>query len=301
MSNPIRIAGLTRKFRRTQVLQGIDLAVPRDAVFALIGPNGAGKTTTIKILMNILRPTSGCAEILGMDSRRLAGRDFTRIGYVSENQELPDWMTVDYFMRYLRPFYPAWDDELAGDLLRRFNLPGDRQLKHLSRGMRMKAALASSLAYRPELVVLDEPFTGLDALVRDEFTKSLLERAEGTTILISSHDLAEIENFASHVGYIEEGRLRFTEEMGTLAGRFRQVEITFDAPPPLPADWPAAWMRPETSAAVLRFIDSRFDGERTPADIRRLFPEARNVEFHAMSLREIFVALAMAGRHAKAA
>jgi len=89
--------------------------------------------------------------------------------------------------------------------------------------------------------------------------------------------------------------------MSTLADRFRQVEITFDAPPPLPADWPAAWMRPETSAAVLRFIDSRFDGERTPADIRRLFPEARNVEFHAMSLREIFVALAMAGRHAKAA
>jgi ABC-2 type transport system ATP-binding protein len=239
--------------------------------------------------------------VLGVDSRRLSPREFARIGYVSENQEMPEWMTVDYFLRYLRPFYPTWDDALAEDLVRQFELPCDRKLRHLSRGMRMKAALASSLAYRPELVVLDEPFTGLDALVRDEFTKSLLERAEGTTILISSHDLAEIENFASHVGYIEEGRLKFAEEMSTLADRFRQVEITFDAPPPLPADWPAAWMRPETSAAVLRFIDSRFDGERTPADIRRLFPEARNVEFHAMSLREIFVALAMAGRHAKAA
>jgi ABC-2 type transport system ATP-binding protein len=150
-------------------------------------------------------------------------------------------------------------------------------------------------------VVLDEPFTGLDALVRDEFTRSLLERAEGTTILISSHDLADIENFASHVGYIEEGRLRFAEEMGTLAGRFRQVEIIFDAPPAVPAGWPAAWMRPETAGAVLRFIDSRFDAEGTPAEIRRAFPGARNVEFHAMTLREIFVALALAGRHAKAA
>jgi len=89
--------------------------------------------------------------------------------------------------------------------------------------------------------------------------------------------------------------------MGTLADRFRQVELTFEAPPPLPADWPAAWMRPETSAAVVRFIDSRFDSERTPAEIQRLFPQARNVAFHAMSLREIFVALALAGRHAKAA
>jgi ABC-2 type transport system ATP-binding protein len=301
MSSPISTDNLSKAFRRTEAVNALNLEVPEGSIYALIGPNGAGKTTTIKLLMNILRASAGTARVLGVDSRRLSPREFARIGYVSENQEMPEWMTVDYFLRYLRPFYPTWDDALAEDLVRQFELPCDRKLRHLSRGMRMKAALASSLAYRPELVVLDEPFTGLDALVRDEFTKSLLERAEGTTILISSHDLAEIENFASHVGYIEEGRLRFTEEMGTLAGRFRQVEITFDAPPPLPADWPAAWMRPETSAAVLRFIDSRFDGERTPADIRRLFPEARNVEFHAMSLREIFVALAMAGRHAKAA
>jgi ABC-2 type transport system ATP-binding protein len=290
MSSPISTDNLSKAFRRTEAVNALDLEVPEGSIYAMIGPNGAGKTTTIKLLMNILRASAGSAQVLGVDSRRLSPREFARIGYVSENQEMPDWMTVDYFLRYLRPFYPTWDDALAEDLVRQFELPRDRKLRHLSRGMRMKAALASSLAYRPELVVLDEPFTGLDALVRDEFTKSLLERAEGTTILISSHDLAEIENFASHVGYIEEGRLRFTEEMGTLADRFRQV-----------ADWPAAWMRPETSAAVVRFIDSRFDSERTPAEIQRLFPQARNVAFHAMSLREIFVALALAGRHAKAA
>jgi len=301
MSSPISTDNLSKAFRRTEAVNALNLEVPEGSIYALIGPNGAGKTTTIKLLMNILRASAGSAEVLGVDSRRLSPREFARIGYVSENQEMPEWMTVDYLLSYLQPFYPTWDDALAEDLVRQFELPRDRKLRHLSRGMRMKAALASSLAYRPELVVLDESFTGLDALVRDEFTKGLLERAERTTILISSHDLAEIENFASHVGYIEEGRLKFTEEMATLAGRFRQVELIFEAPPPLPADWPAAWMRPETSAAVVRFIDSRFDAERTPAEIERLFPQARNVAFHAMSLREIFVALALAGRHAKAA
>jgi ABC-2 type transport system ATP-binding protein len=296
MSDPIRIAGLTRKFRRTPVLKGIDLAVPREAVFALIGPNGAGKTTTIKILMNILRPTSGDAEILGIDSRRLAGCDFTRIGYVSENQEMPDWMTVDYFMRYLRPFYPAWDDDLAAELVRRFNLPGDRKLKHLSRGMRMKAALASSLAYRPEVIVLDEPFTGLDPLARDEFIEGLLERSQNTTVFISSHDLADIETFASHIAYLEDGRIQFSEELSALSDRFREIEITFDAAPPLPADWPASWLRPESSAAVIRFTDSRYDAERTVAEIRARFPGARDISATPMPLRSIFVTVAKAAQ-----
>jgi ABC-2 type transport system ATP-binding protein len=296
MSDPIRIAGLTRKFRSNAVLKGIDLAVPGEAVFALIGPNGAGKTTTIKILMNIIRPTAGRAEILGIDSRRLAGRDFTRIGYVSENQEMPDWMTVDYFMRYLRPFYPNWDGELAAQLVRRFNLPGDRKLKHLSRGMRMKAALASSLAYRPEVIVLDEPFTGLDPLARDEFIEGLLERSQNTTVFISSHDLADIETFASHIAYLENGRIQFSEELSALSDRFREIEVTFDAAPPLPADWPATWLRPESSAAVIRFTDSRYDPERTVAEIRARLPGSRDITATPLPLRTIFVTVAKSAR-----
>jgi ABC-2 type transport system ATP-binding protein len=295
MTDPIRITGLTKKFRWTPVLKGVDLTVPQGAVFALIGPNGAGKTTTIKILMNILRPTSGRAEILGLESRRLAGPDFTRIGYVSENQEMPEWMTVDYFLAYLRPFYPAWDNDLASQLVRQFNLPGDRKLQHLSRGMRMKAALASSLAYRQEVVVLDEPFTGLDPLARDEFIEGLLERSENTTVFISSHDLADIETFASHIAYLDDGRIQFSEELSALSDRFREMEITFDAAPPLPADWPATWLRPESSAAVIRFTESRYDAERTMAEIQRLFPDARNVSATHMPLRSIFVTVARAG------
>jgi ABC-2 type transport system ATP-binding protein len=164
--------------------------------------------------------------------------------------------------------------------------------------MKMKAALASSLAYRPKLIVLDEPFGGLDSLVRDEFIEGLLERAPGATMLISSHDLAEIETFASHVGYLDRGRLLFSEEMGTLADRFREIEVTLDATPVLPAAWPHDWIRPETSSALVRFVDSRFDHERTIEEIRRLFPNARDITVNAMPLRQIFVALAKTRRQA---
>ena len=301
MSSPIHTHSLSKAFRRHDAVRSLDLEVPAGSVYGLIGSNGAGKTTTIKLLMNILRPSSGTAEVLGVDSRRLGPSHLARIGYVSENQELPDEMTVDYLLRYLKPFYPTWDDSLANEMVRQFDLPRDRRLHHLSRGMRMKAALASSLAYRPELIVLDEPFTGLDALVRHEFIQGLLERADGTTILISSHDLSEIESFASHIGYLEDGRLRFHEEMSTLVERFRQVEVIFAAAPALPQDWPAAWTQPQTGSSVLRFVDRQFDHSTTPAEIRRLFPAAQNIACEPMPLKDIFVSLAMSSRHSNAA
>src|SRR5262249_3655413 len=157
-----------------------NLKVPKGAIYGLVGPNGAGKTTAMKMMMNLIQPDSGRAEILSCDSRRLGPPELARIGYVSENQELPGWMTVGYFMDYLKPFYPDWDDARAAELLRNFDLPGDRKLRHLSRGMWMKASLASSLAYRPQLLVLDEPFSGLDPLVREELIEGLLESADDT-------------------------------------------------------------------------------------------------------------------------
>ena len=160
----------------------------------------------------------------------------------------------------------------------------------------MKAALASALAFHPKLIVLDEPFTGLDPLVRDELIQSLLERAEEATILISSHDLAEIESFASHVGYVDQGRLRFSEELMSLTGRFREVEITFDSPTSVPDRVPAEWMHLNSSSAVIQFVDSNFNREKTEAQIRNLFGEVRNATFTPMSLRSIFLAMAKTGR-----
>jgi ABC-2 type transport system ATP-binding protein len=296
--NILRTIDLTKRFRGTVAVDGLNLSVTEGSVFALIGANGAGKTTAIKVLMNIHQPTSGSAEALGTDSRKLSPREFQQIGYVSENQEMPEWMTVGYFLAYLKPFYPTWDDARAEELLRQFELPRDRKLKHLSRGMKMKAALASSLAYRPKLIVLDEPFTGLDPLVRDEFIEGLLESASEATILISSHDLAEIESFASHVGYLDRGKLQFSEEMTALSARFREIEVTLDVAPVLPANWPATWLRRETSAAVVRFVESQFDEARTMAEVRKMFGEPRSVAISPMPLRSIFVTLAKAERRA---
>ncbi len=300
MNFPIRTYDISKKFRRATVLEGLCLDVPDGSIYGLVGPNGEGKTTSIKLLMNILRPTNGRSEVLGVDSCRLSPREFAQIGYVSENQEMPDWMTVGYFMSYWRHFYPSWDPGLAAELVRQFDLPLNRRLRHLSHGMRMKAALASSLAYRPKLIVLDEPFTGLDALVRDELIEGLLPRTENTTVFISSHDLTEIETFVSHIGYLEGGRLRFSEDLDSLRARFREVVVTFGAAPALPRDWPAAWLSPEASGPALRFVDTRFHEEQTAAEVRRLFPDFRDMAVNGMPLRSIFVALAKAGRAAAA-
>ena len=296
MNNAIHTENLVKRFRKVEALRGLNLTVPEGSIYALVGPNGAGKTTVIKILMNIYKTTLGDAEVMGRKSSELDGRQFTSIGYVSENQQLPEWMGMDTFFDFLRPFYPSWDRDLERDLMRQFDLPLDRKLGRLSRGMRMKAALASALAFHPRLIVLDEPFTGLDPLVRDELIQGMLERAEESTIFISSHDLGEIESFASHVGYLEQGQLRFSEELTVLADRFRDVELTFDTPPSVPDKVPAEWMQLNSSAAVLHFVDSRFDQERTGAQIRNVFGEVRNVTFTPMSLRSIFLAMARTGR-----
>lgn len=206
MNDALQACGLSKRYGKTEVLRQLDLAVTEGSVYGLVGANGAGKTTTIKILMNLIAPSAGKAEILGRDSRRLAGADFAEIGYVSEDQRFPEWMTAEYLMTYLRPFYPNWDRAREQQLLRDFDLPRTRRLKHLSRGMMMKTAIASSLAYHPRLIVLDEPFTGLDPLVRDELSSGLLENADGATVLISSHDLADIESFTSHIGYLALSR-----------------------------------------------------------------------------------------------
>jgi ABC-2 type transport system ATP-binding protein len=242
--------------------------------------------------MNILRPTRGSAQVLGHPAANVTGEVFTHIGYVSENQELPEWMTVSYFLDYLRPFYPTWDLALEQHLLRQFDLPLDRKLRHLSRGMKMKVALASVLAYRPSLIVLDEPFSGLDPLVRDELIEGLLERAPESTILLSSHDLAEIESFATHVGYLDRGRLLFSDDMATLTDRFREVEITLNQPQPLPATLPSTWLQPQSVGTVIRFTHSEAANGAAAAELAEIFPNARDITLTPMTLRSIFLAIA---------
>jgi ABC-2 type transport system ATP-binding protein len=316
----IQTRELAKVYRGVQALHPLTLDVPQGAVFALVGHNGAGKTTLIKLLMNMIHPSSGSATILGKDTSTLTGQDFTRIAYASENQELPDWMTVGQFLKYLKGFYPTWDDAA---LVQQLDLPLNRKLKALSRGMLMKAALASILAFRPSVILLDEPFSGLDPLVRDELIEALMSRvnprslaanealaAEGAvrpTILISSHDLAEVESFATHIGFLHQGQLLFAEEMSSLVARFREITITL--PPPSPGEAPAvltrssapapeSWLLLEATLTAARFVHIHYDTEPVPAQIAAVFPTQVEPHVHVapMSLRAIFLALAKSGR-----
>ena len=296
MKSAIRAESLSRTFGRTLAVGSVNLVVPEGAIYALVGANGAGKTTLIKLLMNIYRPTAGRAQVLGIDSQRLAGRAFERIAYVSENQELPEGMTAGEMMDYFRAFYPTWDRALEKELIRQFDLPLGRKLKHLSRGMKMKASFASSLAYRPPLIVLDEPFSGLDPLVRDELIECLLYRAPETTIFLSSHDLAEIESFASHVGFLEQGNLLFSEEMSVLSERFREVTVTLPNSATLPANMPATWLQPQAADRVVRFVHNSYKQHTSESEIAEFFPAARDITFDPMSLRRIFLAIAKSNR-----
>lgn len=300
MTTPaIRTEGLTRRFGNTPALRHLDLDVPEGAIYSLVGPNGAGKTTLIKLLMNIIRPTSGNAQIMGVDSRRLSGKRFERIGYVSENQEMPAGMTVEGMLAYLRSFYPTWDRDLEEQLLRRFELPRGQKLKNLSRGMRMKAAFVSSLAYRPRLIVLDEPFSGLDPLVREELVEVIIEGSLETTVFLSSHDLSEIENVASHIGFLREGALLCSEEMQHLTDRFREVKITMQNPMPLPGNLPGSWLCAQTVDRAVSFVHSRYGEDQSEREISEVFPLAQEIDFAPMSLRAIFVAMAKSTWHSE--
>src|SRR5688572_7851737 len=161
--NPIEANSITHRYGRVHALNDVTLSVPQGAVYALLGPNGAGKTTLLHILMGLRRATSGSAALLGTNVRSLTTGQRARIGYIAEGQRLPDWMKLEELLAYLAPLYPTWDASLANELRRRFRLDGTRTLKTYSRGEQMKAALLCTLAARPQLVLMDEPFSGMDA------------------------------------------------------------------------------------------------------------------------------------------
>ena len=291
MDTVIDVTDLTCRYQRVEAVAGISFTVEEGAVFALLGPNGAGKTTTIRALMNIIRPSSGEARVLGVDSRRLGRSELETIGYVSENQQMPRWMTLTELLAYCRPFYPTWDDHLCRKLVDDFRLPLNQKIGRMSRGMRVKAALVSALAYRPRLLVLDEPFSGLDPVVRDDLIHGMLERAgeERWSVLISSHDLEEVERLVDAVAFLDSGRIVLAEPMATLQGRFRQVEVTQPDPGAASAA-DASWIGTTTAGRVVRFIDTAYNGGASDERMSAKFPGAR-IDVQPMSLRQIFIAL----------
>jgi ABC-2 type transport system ATP-binding protein len=300
MNDAIRADNLACRYGRTEAVANLTFSVPEGSLFALLGPNGAGKTTTIRMLMNIVRPSHGEATVLGTDTRRLGPRELQAIGYVSENQKLPSWMTVAELLAYCRPLYPTWDDGLCRRLIESFEVPLDTTIARLSRGMRVKAALVSSLAYRPRLVVLDEPFSGLDPVVRDDLIRGVLELAGGErwSVLISSHDLDEVERLVDSVGFIDAGRLVLMEPLEELHARFRRVEITTTEPAKTTRELPEEWTGLQASGRIVRFVETRYTAGEMERRAAATFGAA-SIETFPMTLREIFVTVARRQREAR--
>ncbi len=220
----IATRGLSKVYGRFTALQAVDMSVPQGSVFALMGASGAGKTTVIKILLNLIRATRGDASVMGVASSALGPKVLENIGYVSENQAMPARLRVDDFFAYLRPAYPRWDRALERELRGRLRLPPKRKIGELSHGMRLKMAMACALPFRPKLLVLDEPLSGLDALAREEIIGEFLGQAGAMTIFISSHELDEVERFATHIAFLHDGRLIFQGSVAALAEHARSLD-----------------------------------------------------------------------------
>ena len=210
MTDPvIDVSGLTRRFGARTALASVTVSVPRGGVYGLVGANGAGKTTLIKHILGLLRAESGSVRVFGRDPVADPVAVLSRMGYLSEENDLPGWMRVDELIRYMRAFYPAWDDAYAEELRRSFALDPTARIKTLSKGQKARTGLLIALAYRPELLVLDEPSSGLDPIVRRDILGAVLRAIadEGRTVLFSSHLLDEVERVADHVTMINEGAI----------------------------------------------------------------------------------------------
>ena len=205
----ISVSGLSRRFGSKTVLDSVSMDMPAGTVYGLVGANGAGKTTLIKHILGLLRPDAGTVRVFGLDPVADPVAILSRTGYLSEENDLPDWMRVEELIRYSRAFYPAWDDAYAEELRQTFALDPAAKIKTLSKGQRARAGLLIALAYRPELLVLDEPSSGLDPIVRRDILGAVMRTTadEGRTVLFSSHLLDEVELVADHVTMISQGKI----------------------------------------------------------------------------------------------
>jgi ABC-2 type transport system ATP-binding protein len=228
----VQVRGLSRRFGKTLAIDGVDLEIPRGAVFGLVGENGAGKTTLIKHMLGLLKAQSGTVRVFGLDPVLDPVGVLGRVGYLSEDRDLPDWMTIGELMRYLRAFYAGWDDEFANNLRERFDLDPKTRIKGLSQGQRARCCLLAAMAYRPELLVLDEPSTGLDPIVRREILAAIIRTIaeEGRTVLFSSHLLDEVERMADWVAMIDRGKIVLRGPLDEVKAAHRRLTFHFDEP-----------------------------------------------------------------------
>jgi len=228
----IEIRELTRRFDKKRALDQVTLSVPRGVVYGLVGANGAGKTTLIRHVLGLLKAQTGTVRVFGRDPVAEPVQVLSRIGYLSEQGDLPGWMRIDELLRYMQAFYPAWDAKYAEELREQFALDPAARVKNLSKGQKARAGLLTALAYRPELLLLDEPSSGLDPIVRRDILGAIIRTIadEGRTVLFSSHLLDEVERVSDCVAMLREGRVVFSGELDDIKQSHHRLTLRLDEP-----------------------------------------------------------------------
>lgn len=287
----ISVDNLSVSFRGCDALKSVSLAVPKGTVYALLGENGAGKTTLIRCLTGFLSPSGGACKVLGLDPTRQALDIRRKIGYVSDAPALYEWMRVGEIGWFTSSFYEAGFLDRYRQSISMFHVPEDRKIKHLSKGQRAKVALSLALAHDPELLILDEPTSGLDPLVRREFLESMIDRvAVGRTVLLSSHQISEVERVADHVAILHNGKIRLADSLSTLKEQVQEVTLTLsDSLSSIPLISPPAEVLSDRANGrqrklVIRNFSAELDGELRDS------PYIQNVSAQSASLEELFAA-----------
>ncbi|MGE0755575.1 MAG: ABC transporter ATP-binding protein [Pirellulaceae bacterium] len=288
----IELCEVTRRFHERVALDRVSLEVRRGCVFGLIGENGAGKTTLIRHVLGLLRAQSGSVRVFGLDPVEHPVSVLGRIGFLSEERDLPDWMRVSELMRYTQAFFPGWDAAYAEELRETFDLDPKARVRSLSRGQRARAGLLVALAYRPDLLVLDEPSSGLDPLVRRDILGAIVRTIadEGRTVLFSSHLLDEVERVADDVALIHRGRVLVRSSVEELKESHWRLTLQFGEPCEQPPQLSG------TLSCVGRGTQWTYVCHREGGEVRREAEAlgARIVDQSALSLDEIFVSRVLA-------
>lgn len=297
LSPVIDVEWLTRSFGKKTALDEVSLRVLPGRVFGLVGENGAGKTTLIKHLLGLLKPTKGRVRVFGRDPVADPTYVLSRVGYLSEERDMPQWMGVSELIDYTRSFYPDWDPAYAEELRQRFDLDPQTKVKHLSRGQRAQLGLLLALAYRPPLLLLDEPSSGLDAVVRREILAAIIRTVaeEGRTVLFSSHLLDEVERVADEVAMVDHGKVVLNARLDEIKGAHHRVTLRFaaerKAPPRLEGALSVSGAGREWTAI--------YNGQLEALQAAAAREGAEIVEQSVPSLEEVFIAR-VAATHAPA-
>src|SRR5436190_8259156 len=228
----VEVTNVSRSFGHTDALDDVSFQASEGRVYGLVGANGAGKTTLLKHLLGLLRAITGSVRVFGLDPVRDPVGVLSRVGYLSEERELPEWMRIDELMRYTQAYHPTWDASYARELLETFALDPSKKIKELSKGMRAQSGLVAAVAHRPQLLILDEPSSGLDAVVRRDILNAIVRTVadDGRTVIFSSQLLDEVERMSDHVTLMHHGRVTLSGPLDDVRRGYQRSRVRFVQP-----------------------------------------------------------------------